>query len=139
MLKLRRIALLWFLLIGSTLAAQAARRPRPLTTPETEARNEVFEPSLSGQVREARRITHFLADVLTLSREQLQAVESFTRAERWALALAATAGQAAQAQREYRLAVYHVLDTRQLSTYQALCQRLAGTAQALDGTELAIR
>ncbi|MDO7850789.1 hypothetical protein [Hymenobacter convexus] len=139
MLKLRRPALLWFLLIGSTLGAQAARRPRPLTAAETEARNEILEPSLTRQTRESQRIAQFLAEALTLNSAQLHAVESFTRAERQALALAATTEQAAQAQREYRLAVHRVLDTGQLSTYVALCQRLAGTAQALDGTELAVR
>jgi hypothetical protein len=35
--------------------------------------------------------------------------------------------------------VYGVLDTHQLATYVALCQRLAGTTQPLDGTELALR
>jgi hypothetical protein len=138
MLKLRLLALLGLVLIGNTLAAHA-RHARPLTTTETEARNETFEPSLSGQLREARRITRFLAKALTLSADQLRAVETLTAAERQALALAPTVAEADRAQRAYRLAVHQVLDARQLSAYVALCQRLAGTAGALDGTGLATR
>ena len=139
MLKLRRSVLIWFLLIGSTLVVQARRHPRALTAAETEARNENMAPGLSGQGREARRIAQLLADALTLTRAQRRAVEACTRAERLALALAATPEQAGQDRAEYRLAVGRVLDARQLAAYTALCQRLAGTAQALDGTELAAR
>ena len=139
MLNLRPIVLLWFLLTGSLLDAQASRRPRPLTAAEAEARNETSEPSLTVQMREAQRITHLLIDTLALTPAQRHAVESCTRAERQALALVATAEQAAQARHAYRQAMHHVLDARQLAAYVALCQRLAGTAQALDGTGLAVR
>jgi len=139
MLKSRRTALLLSLLIGSSLSAYASHRPKPLTTAETEARNEVLTPSLSRQLREARRITHFLAEALSLNETQRLAVEACTAAERQALALAATPADAAQARRAYYLAVHQMLDARQLSAYEDLRQRLAGTAQALDGAGLAIR
>lgn len=139
MLKLRFPVLLGLVLIGNALTARASHRPRPLTTAETEARNETPEPGLSGQVRKAHRITRLLAQALALSADQQHAVEAFTAAERRALALAPTAADAGEAQRAYRLAVHHVLDARQLTSYEELCRRLAGTAQALDGSELAVR
>ncbi|MBF9143072.1 hypothetical protein [Hymenobacter properus] len=139
MLKLRPFAWLMFLLVGSALEAHASPRPKPLTTAETEARNEALVPSLSAQLREARRIARFLTDALSLTEAQRLAVEATTAAERQVLALVATPADAAEARRAYRSAVHGVLDARQLTAYEDLCQRLAGTAQALDGTGLAIR
>lgn len=136
---MHRTVLLGLLLSASALAAHAAHRPTARTAAETEARNEVAVPSLTAQAHAALRISSFLANVLALSTVQLQAVEAFTKAERLALLLAATADDVTQARHDYRLAVHRVLDARQLTAYVALCQQLAGTAQALDGTELAQR
>ncbi|UOQ98160.1 hypothetical protein MUN81_01395 [Hymenobacter sp. 5317J-9] len=106
---------------------------------QTEARNETAVPGLAQQARAAGRITAFLADALVLNPAQRHALALSTQAQRAALLLALTCEDVALARQEYRQSVGCLLDARQLQAYVALCQQLAGTPQALDGTELALR
>ena len=69
-------------------------------------------------MREARRMTAFLLDVLVLSNAQHQALEARTVFER--AALAATEAKATQVQRQYQLAVLKMLNPSQLRVYMGL-------------------
>ena len=124
--------------LGSYLA-EAGAHPKAPTTRVTEARNEAPTPSFPGQIEEARRVASFLADALVLNNAQQHALTAYTIAEREALALAATAAAASQAQQEYLLAVRRVLATSQWQVYGALRQQYADTLLPLDGPELALR
>ncbi|WP_210514295.1 hypothetical protein [Hymenobacter terricola] len=123
----------------SALGAQARSGPKPLTAAQAEARNETAAPGFSGRVREAWRITSFLADAPVLSNVQWHAVQAHAVAQHQALALAITAADAAQAQRQYLKVVQNVLATSQLADYGALRRQLAGTMLPLGGFELAAR
>lgn len=131
---------IFFLLLAVSIsAAQAKRRPKAPSAAATEAQNEAEAPSFSAQVREARFLAAFLADALVLTHAQQHAVEAHTLTERKALALAATAADAAAARQQYQAAVRRVLATSQMQAYTALRQRLADTVLPLDGTEIAAR
>ena len=138
-MALVRLQLIAGLLVAGISLAQASGRPKPLTTTETEARNETATPSFSGPLSEARRITDFLSDALVLNNIQQHAVTAYTVAERQALALAVTEADAALAQQEYLLAVRRVLGSSQLQSYTVLRQQFSGTMLPLDGQELAAR
>ena len=132
-------SLLAVLLIFGGSETWAKPRPKPCTIAETEARNETGAPGLSGQVRQARRVTAFLLDALVLSHAQLRGLDACTVAERAALALAVTDADVVQARAQYRLAVLRLLSVSQLQSYVALRQQLTGTMLPLDGTGLALR
>ena len=136
---LNRPLLLSLLLILSTLSGYGHGRPKPRKWAAAEARNETGAPSFSRHVRDARRISAFLADALLLTTAQRVAVERCTVAERTALVLAATDEDARLAQDNYLAAVRRVLALNQLCLYNALCIQLQGTALPVDGTELAVR
>lgn len=85
---IRTLLLLLRVLGGTNCWATSHHRPRIIA--EIEARNETGVPGFARQVREARRMTAFLLDVLVLSNAQHQALEARTVVERAALALAAT-------------------------------------------------
>ena len=116
-MSLIRTLLLLLLVFGGT-NCWATSHPRPRTVAEIEARNETRVPGFARQMREARRITVFLLDVLVLSNAQHQALEARTVVERAALALAAT--EATQVQRQYQLAVLKMLNPSQLRVYMGL-------------------
>ena len=139
MSSIRNLLVLVVVLIFVGTKSRAQSYPESPTTAETEARNETEAPSLSGQVREARRITSFLLDALVLSNVQLQALQACTIAEHAALALALTDADKVQAKWQYQLAVRRVLAPSQLRIYTMLYQQLVGTMLPLDGTELAVR
>lgn len=134
-----RILLIISLLLAGGTGARAGGRPRPLKTAATEARNETAAPSLSRHMRDARRITLFLDDILLLTTAQRYAVARCTLAERRALVLSVTDADFAQAQARYLRALRKALSLSQLSAYRALCQELAGSTMPLDGAELAAR
>ncbi|MBD2723452.1 MULTISPECIES: hypothetical protein [Hymenobacter] len=106
---------------------------------QCEARNETAAPGLAPQARETSRITAFLADTLALSPTQRHALALCTQTQREALLLALTCDDVARTRQEYHQALRLLLDAQQLQAYVALCQQLAGTPLALDGTELARR
>ena len=116
-MSLIRTLLLLLLVFGGT-NCWATSHPRPRTVAEIEARNETRVPGFARQMREARRMTAFLLDVLVLSNAQHQALEARTVVERAALALAAT--EATQVQRQYQLAVLKMLNPSQLRVYMGL-------------------
>ena len=135
-MSLIRTLLLLLLVLGGT-NCWATSHPRPRIVAEIEARNETGVPGFARQVREARRMTAFLLDVLVLSNAQHQALEARTVVERAALALAAT--EATQVQRQYLPAVLKMLNPSQLRVYMGLYRQLAGTLLPLDGIELVSR
>lgn len=142
-MKINPTIVLFFLIMLGSVTARAGIWPRAkaVTAAATEARNETAEPGFSRHVREARRVTTFLADALLLTTTQRHAVARCTVAQRQALALAATDADAARVQYEYLMTLRQVLGLSQLRTYTALCQQLAGTMLPLSGTEkeLAVR
>ena len=113
---IRTLLLLLLVLGGTNCWATSHHRPRIIA--EIEARNETGVPGFARQVREARRMTAFLLDVLVLSNAQHQALEARTVVERAALALAAT--EATQVQRQYQPAVLKMLNPSQLRVYMGL-------------------
>ena len=138
MVMMRTLLIVSLLLAGGT-GARAGGRPKPPKMANTEARNESAAPSLSRHMRDARRITLFLDDVLLLSTAQRYAVARCTLAERRALVLSVTDADFAQAQARYLRALHKALSLSQLNDYRALCQELAGSTMPLDGAELAVR
>ncbi|MDQ2771356.1 MAG: hypothetical protein M3Y54_12765, partial [Bacteroidota bacterium] len=104
-----------------------------------EAHNETAAPSFSRQVRDAQRITLFLADALCLTTAQQLALQQHTVAQHTALLLATSDSDIQAAQLNYLAAVRRVLAASQLEAYVALRQKLAGTTLPIDGLELAVR
>lgn len=137
MMTLNRLLLASGLLVAAVAPGHAADCPKDRTTAAAEARHETARPGFTAQGREARRIAGFLGDALLLTRGQRHAVAACTVAAREALALAATEADAAEARRQYQVAMCRVLGLSQREAYGALCRHLAGTALPLDGTELA--
>lgn len=142
-MKKNHIVVLFSLVMLSSIPVRASIWPRTkaVTAAAAEARNETAAPGFSRHVRDARRVTTFLADALLLTTAQRHAVARYTVAQRQALALAATDADAVQAQYEYLMALRQVLGLHQLRAYTMLCQQLAGTMLPLNGTEgeLAVR
>jgi hypothetical protein len=136
-MKFTNTLLAALLVTASLSGAQAKTHPKALTTAASEARNEAAAHSFAGQLHEAHRVADFLVDVLVLNDMQQHAVEAYTIMHRKALALATTAADIENAQKEYILAVRRVLAPSQLTSYAALRQQLNGTMLPLDGTELA--
>ncbi|WP_460617899.1 hypothetical protein [Hymenobacter ruber] len=132
---------LGLLLMGwmTAAGARAADHPKPLTTAQAEARNEMATPSFSGQLYEARRVSSFLADALVLNNAQQHAVQAYTTAKFQALSLAVTAADTSEALQQYRQAVRRVLAPSQRDAYAVLCQHQTETLLPLDSSELALR
>lgn len=133
-----------FLAVGLILVSLSAHarfpgRPVPPTAAAVEAHNETAAPSFSRHVRDARRITAFLADVLCLTTAQQLALQQYTVAERAALLLATSDSDVQAARLHYLTAVRHVLATSQLDAYVALRLQLAGTTLPIEGLELVAR
>lgn len=134
-----RYSLAFVLLLGA-LSVQARPTPRPGTASAAavEARNETAAPSFSRQVRDAKRITAFLADALCLTTSQQLALQHCTVAQRAALLLATSIADEQAARLAYLTAVGRVLVPSQWNDYLALRQQLNGTVMPIDGTDLAI-
>ena len=75
-MKINPTIVLFFLIMLGSVTSRAGIWPRAkaMTAAATEARNETAEPGFSRHVREARRVTTFLADALLLTTTQRHAV-----------------------------------------------------------------
>ena len=132
------------LTVGLVLGSLSAHgrfpgRPGPPTAAVVEAHNETATPSFSRHVRDAKRITAYLADALCLTTAQQLALQQHTVAERAALLLATSEADVQTARLGYLAAVRRVLATSQFNAYIALRQRLTGTTLPIEGLELAVR
>jgi len=124
------------LLIAGASAAHAGSGPKVPTTGATEARNETAAPGYSRQVREARRISTYLADALQLNNSQLCIIQGLILAEQQALTMAVTPTDISQARQHFLLKVRRTLTFNQMTSYTAFCQDDHNEIQPLGSPQL---
>ncbi len=124
------------LFIAGTSAAHAGSAPKAPTAGATEARNETAAPGYSSQVREARRVSTYLADALQLNNTQLRIIQGLILAEQQSLALAVTPTDISQARQHFLLKVRRTLTFNQMASYTAFCQDARHEIQPLGSPQL---
>ena len=109
------------LLIASASSVYAGPRSGAMTTAAAEARNETATPGYATQMREARQVSHYLADTLQLTNAQFHVIQGLILAEEQALVLAVTATDINQAQQHFLQKVRQTLTISQMANYTVFC------------------